>query len=704
MIDFTAAPDARCEQASGARRRLFHIAVLSACGLFIELVLIRWLDAQVRPLAYVKNLPLIASFLGLGIGYATAFRRRPLVPYVALLLASLVVVAVTFSATGGEKLQSGPGGPESNLGTLVAESSVDVTKFYGIVAAIFALTVVSMVPIGQLAAEYMHGVETLRAYSANLIGSLAGVVAMFAFSAFAIPPWASASIALFVLCLYLQRSPLWMAISIVVVLLAGAMMFNVDHRPGEKTIWSPYNKIVLTPLHHFRTPDGREYVPGYQLSVQHLYYQRILDLSDRAVQSFPEFRGIRSMQQAYAYPYFWKKPHDILILGAGTGNDVAAALRNGADHVDAVDIDRRILDLGREYHPEHPYDSPKVTRIVDDARAYLGRTSKRYDMIVFGILDAHTSFYSSLAGGIRLDNYVYTTDSFRQALSRLTPDGILVISFYYEQPWLVTRLGSMLEKAGGGRKPYMLGLRPALYSFVTGPGLPPAPRFGASAGVPAELLRVAPSLHDATDDWPFLYLRDRIVPPTILRAAAGVLLISIVLVLIFFRGAFTFDRHFFFLGAGFLLIETRTIAQLALLFGTTWRVSAIAIAAILSVAIVANVFVERLGALPRLPLYVMLVIALIINFFVPLSAVVGAGVAARIGMTLLLALPVAFSSLIFASSAAKQRELSPVLASNLAGAVLGGLLENLSLLVGISALSLAAVVVYLLSVKRAEVS
>ena len=68
-------------------------------------------------------------------------------------------------------------------------------------------------------------------------------------------------------------------------------------------------------------------------------------------------------------------------------------------------------------------------------------------------------------------------------------------------------------------------------------------------------------------------------------------------------------------------------------------------------------------------------------------------------MTFLLALPVVSSSLIFASSASEERELPAVLASNLTGAVLGGLLENLSLIIGISALSLVALVVYFASIR-----
>ena len=60
--------------------------------------------------------------------------------------------------------------------------------------------------------------------------------------------------------------------------------------------------------------------------------------------------------------------------------------------------------------------------------------------------------------------------------------------------------------------------------------------------------------------------------------------------------------------------------------------------------------------------------------------------------------------MIFASSASAERELSPVLASNLIGAVLGGLLENVSLVVGISALSLVAIAVYAASFRRARMA
>ena len=58
----------------------------------------------------------------------------------------------------------------------------------------------------------------------------------------------------------------------------------------------------------------------------------------------------------------------MLIVGAGSGNDAAGALRNGVEDVVAVEIDPAIIDFGRQYHPEQPYDDPRVRVVNDDAR------------------------------------------------------------------------------------------------------------------------------------------------------------------------------------------------------------------------------------------------------------------------------------------------------------------------------------------------
>jgi hypothetical protein len=101
------------------------------------------------------------------------------------------------------------------------------------------------------------------------------------------------------------------------------------------------------------------------------------------------------------------------------GNDVAAALRAGVERVDAVEIDPAILELGAALHPERPYNSPRVRLIADDARSVFAKSPDQYDMVVFGLLDSHT-LLSSMSS-LRLDSYVYTVESLRQARGLLAP-------------------------------------------------------------------------------------------------------------------------------------------------------------------------------------------------------------------------------------------------------------------------------------------
>src|SRR5437867_12985658 len=147
------------------------------------------------------------------------------------------------------------------------------------------------------------------------------------------------------------------------------------------------------------------------------------------------------------------------------GNDVAAAVRNGARHVTAVEIDPLILALGRKLHPENPYGSPLVRTVQDDARSYLQNSSDRFDLIVFSLLDSHTT--SSHFSNIRIDNYVYTLEALQATKRLLRPDGVLVVKFQVDTPWIAGRLYGLLQTAFG-RAPLHIESESSYGFYTTG--------------------------------------------------------------------------------------------------------------------------------------------------------------------------------------------------------------------------------------------
>ena len=112
---------------------------------------------------------------------------------------------------------------------------------------------------------------------------------------------------------------------------------------------------------------------------------------------------------------------------------------------------------------------------------------------------------------------------------------------------------------------------------------------------PARVHGAITAIEPATDDWPFLYLRDRHIPQHYLAALALILVVSTVVVLLVLRGQpGAWSWTFFLLGAGFMLLETKSIIQFALLWGSTWVVASLAIASVLTMALVANFVVSRI--------------------------------------------------------------------------------------------------------------
>jgi SAM-dependent methyltransferase len=421
-----------------------------------------------------------------------------------------------------------------------------------------------------------------------------------------------------------------------------------------------------------------------------------MDLSPEFLQKNP---GVEPNQSAVAYydlPYrVVSSPENVLIVGAGTGNDVAAALRHHAQHVDAVEIDPLILRLGRNLHPEHPYASPNVTVHNDDARAYFKNAKASYDLIVFGYLDSHTmlSSYSS----VRLENNVYTLQSLQEARSLLRPHGTMVLSFAGGRTFVSERIYAMLHEVFG--KPplaYWTDYDGAGVVFMEGEDWNPA-AVGGFQEIGDRLRSPRTPVILATDQWPFLFLVRKTIPSgvtIVLVAFIALAALSCRRLLKIEHGMSGQSLHMFFLGAGFLLLETKGVTELSLLFGGTWITNTIVIAAFLLMAIAANALV-MFYAVSRRVAYVLLFAALGFVGFFPYSLLSELATLPKVlAAGLLTALPVFFSGLIFSRSFRESADPGRALGMNLLGAVIGGALESLVMIGGTPVLGVLAILLY----------
>jgi hypothetical protein len=385
----------------------------------------------------------------------------------------------------------------------------------------------------------------------------------------------------------------------------------------------------------------------------------------------------------YDLPYRVYGPTtDIAVVGAGSGNDVAAAVRSGAQFIDAIEIDPAILAAGKANHPEHPYDQPQVRAIVNDARTFLRTRNWEYDMIVYGLLDSHTLL--SHASSVRLDSFVYTVEGFRDAKSRLKEHGVLVLSFALITNDMGRKIHRMLETAFDGQQPKCVEGRydHSVTFFQSRRGevfLPPnvlqqlgfrecTARF-ADPAIKADL---------STDDWPFFYMPRRTYPVSYLAMIAVVLILALYLITSFSERPTVGNLPFFFLGAGFMLIETKGITEMGLAFGNTWQVIGVVIAGILTMAFLANWVVQKLRIERPIVPYVLLLASLALGVVVARSGGLSATAGGQLATVIVLTSPLFFSGIVFSTLISRDKTGSGItgaMAANLFGAMCGGLLE-----------------------------
>jgi spermine/spermidine synthase len=670
----------------------YQLLMASFVTLFAELAFIRWIAVEIRVFAYFKNLALLLCFVGFGLGCALARRAIRWPASVKALLGLLLVVRLPWhSARVLEGISQGLGAA-ADLELWTTAGLWNWVNFLSVVmltAILFLLLVWIFVPLGQVVGRQMNLTsKPLASYSWNLFGSLLGILSFFALSWMMLQPWVWLGVVLAGFAL-LQATPKDRALLLSLLLPAILLLYDPASR-DHYSIWTPYQQIEYS-RGYARNGD---FVQG-GLKVNHTGYQAIVNLSATFLARHPKLLKEKEGENPYNVPFrFVDASPSVLIVGSGTGNDVAAALRHNSSAVDAVEIDPAILALGKREHPEHPYDSEVVFTHLTDARAFLKRTPRRYDLILFGLLDSHTqlSDYSNM----RIDNFVYTMESFKEAREHLNPEGVLFVKFAVDRPWMGYRFSEMLQQTFG---------KPPLVFYAGSSYTPAAVCFAISlSGRIDDVLRSDASLSDfvsrnrfatesgvvpvTTDDWPYLYQQDRSVPRTYL--ALGVLVVLVTMGL-YSRIPDVHEQtpslFYFSMGAGFMLLETQVISRLALYFGTTWQVNGIVISVLLTALLIANLAVGLLPrSMSRLWIVVPLLSGLIVAACIPFSRIPGTPAVVGTLLAVVFLVPVIFAGLLFSLEFREESSPSSALGANVLGAVAGGLMENLSLLLGMRAL------------------
>lgn len=688
----------------GRNPEAWRLLLTSSAALYLEIILIRWIGTEVRIFAFFQNLSLIACFLGFGLGCFNARQRGSLFPSLLAVTGLVVLVNLPFeiwrnalvlmsealsftpdAALWGATLELTP----SQYWTLTAFSALMLSLF-------LFLLVIAMAPLGRWIGHYLETAsDTVSAYSINLAGSMVGMWALAILALMWLSP-AYWFVLAFVLILAAQ--PITWRMGAAGIVLLAITLFALSPGARKAIYWSPYQKLEVTAY-----PDSQ-----YQIDVNNTGYMSIANVTPESLARHPELAQ-DVQNSSYDSPFrFAGKKDRVLVIGAGAGNDAAAALRNGAAYVDAVEIDPLIYSLGKRLHPERPYDSPKVHVTINDARNFLRKDHQKYDVIVFCLLDSHTGF--SGYSNVRVDNYVYTEQSFRDARRLLAPDGIMALKFEVRQPWtwmgqrFYTMLGGIFRHAPVTYYVNHAGIQGGLFDgtvFLESN----SQRLWDAANQPqlSEFVRSHPPSFPltfegapppATDDWPYAYHENHSIPRTYITVSLVLLLMTFVMVRPHLKVTQEGSGQFFLLGAGFLLMETQLVSRLALYFGTTWLVNSIALSGVLTVLLLSNFYVKLRPPRNLDACYMWLCASLVANYLIPWTSVPGSATAVGILLCLANCVPVFFAGIIFSESFRRRGGSSDVFGANMLGAVAGGLTQNLSFILGMKALLLIAAVIY----------
>ena len=658
------------------RQKQWRLIQYSFLMLFVELTLIRFTSASFMYLAFFSNFILMASFLGIAAGFLRAEKSFNLFQLAPVILAVLIYLCHRYHFEY-----------QINLDTTIDDLNYDIPALSKhalpiimTLPGIFIAVTLLMAAFANGTAEAFRSLPPLPAYRLEILGSLFGILT------FTLLSFLQATPLVWGLCICLVYLSLqwhsWRFTSALWLIQLGALTCMLAVFISESTaaghLWSPYYKIAVKPYSHGRFA---------------------IDVNGAPQQFIESVKQKHLYKPFYFMPYqHFVKPHalaKVLVIGAGTGGDVAVALAQGAKQVDAVEIDPTLMTLGKTLHPDTPYSDPRVSLFVNDGRAFLEQSQTKYDLIILALTDSMTlvTHQSSL----RLENYLLTQEGLQAARAHLTPQGMFTMYNYYRNAWIVDRLGVSLQQVFGsapcletqGKQQHWLSVFTINNDHSALRCATPWQANSAALPVPA------------SDDRPFFYMQANELTTMYILSLLFILAVTAGTLKLSGSSPRQIRQHadVFLMGTAFLLLESKNVINFALLFGTTWLVNSLVFIGILATVYLAALLTERMPVMRRDLLFALLLLSLAICWLIPNHALLNLPAPLRLLLASMLAFsPVFFANLIFAARFRRTAHATHAFAMNSMGAMVGALLEYSSLVIGYQNILLLAAVLYTLAV------
>jgi len=646
--------------------------------LFVELSLIRWTGANLFFLSFFSNFVLLASFLGMGLGFLRKPSSTPLLRFSPLLLTLLIIFCYHYRYQyQPQPLLHQTTDDLNYMGKLFKENLFPV---WLTVPIVFLMTTIVMTTLADGVARTFRLFSSLQAYRLEIIGSLLGMI-------------------IFTLLSFLHAAPIYWGI--IINLLFSSLFFKDWHWKNLLSLMQIISLILLIVILHAESIATKQFwSPYYKIQVQPYSDNRfVVNVNGVPQQIIESVEQRKKTKPFYFYPYqhaiFHIPLNNVLIVGAGTGGDVAIALSQGAKHVDAVEIDPLLYQLGKKLNPDHAYLDPRVQVTINDGRTFLEHNHRLYDMIIFALPDS--LMVLSGQSSLRLENYLFTLEAFTAVKNHLNSNGIFTMYNYYRERWIVDRLAATSNtvfnhmpcvdtEAENNHWLSVLSISPSAHAL----------QCKTSWQIESNLYATP-----ATDNHPFLYLKENRLTPFYFFTLFFIFFTALIAIKLVGGSLHFIQSHFdlFLMGAAFLLLETKNITHFALLFGSTWLVNALVFIGIMLAVYLAVEITHRIPILRARMLYIALLISLFIAWIIPTNDLLALFMPARFIIATLIAFtPIFIANLIFANRFRQTIHSTEAFAANILGAVLGGMLEYSSIIIGYRDLIIVIALLYLLAI------